>query len=144
MGQDTSSSTSSAQTSHREEKMKKGKCKIIVESSSSSSSSEEDEEGDKDNDQEQEPSSSGDEEVKMLIKRLEKTMKKLNSKGIPIGVEDIQFNKMRKEQRKNGCLDVEKWGTIGTHVHTLSRRKIKRVNANSRRRKNKRGRIKLT
>ena len=106
MGQDTSSSTLSASISKYEEKMKKGKGKVIVESSSSSS--EEIEKGDGDDDQEQEPSSSNEEEVKMLIKRLEKTMKKLNSKGIPINVEDIQFNKLRKEQRKKVVLDVEK------------------------------------
>ena len=77
--------------------MMKGKGKIIIESSSSPS--EEDEEGNEDNDQEKESSSDDDDddEVKMLIKRLEKTMKKLNSKGIPISVEDIQYNQARKE-----------------------------------------------
>ncbi|WVZ75809.1 hypothetical protein U9M48_023840, partial [Paspalum notatum var. saurae] len=102
IGQDTSSSKSHALTIHGEkEKMKRGKSK--KEASSSSSSSEKEEDSDED-DQEQRSSSDDDgEEITMLIKRMEKALKKLDSKGVPITIEEIEHNRQRKKERKGGC-----------------------------------------
>ncbi|WVZ61656.1 hypothetical protein U9M48_011494 [Paspalum notatum var. saurae] len=52
------------------------------------------------------PNSSSDdeeEEIAMLIKRMEKALKKLNSKGVPITIEEIEHNRQRKKERRGGC-----------------------------------------
>ena len=88
-----------------------------VESSSSSSSSsedeEEDEDDDDDDDDEDEDSSDDDqsssstskldEESIKLINKVEKMIKRLNVKGVPIQIQDLIFTNQRNEQRKRGC-----------------------------------------
>ncbi|WVZ58098.1 hypothetical protein U9M48_008404 [Paspalum notatum var. saurae] len=78
--------------------MEKGKSK------KEASSSEEEEEDNDENDQSQCSSSDDDEEeTAMLIKRMEKVLKKLDSKGVPITIEKIEHNRQRKKERKSGC-----------------------------------------
>jgi hypothetical protein len=97
IGQEPSSPKLCGLISHEEEKKRKGKSKKIESSSSSSEEEDDEKDGDED-DQKQSSSSSDDEEMKMLIKRLERTMKKLNSKGIPITIEDVQFNNQSRNK----------------------------------------------
>jgi len=98
MGQEdeaSSSSKTSALTCHEHKKMKGKK----VESSSSSSSSSE-EESEEDDEEEEEESSDDwsssstselDEESIKIIKKVEKMIRRLNVKGVPIQIEDCLF-----------------------------------------------------
>jgi beta-phosphoglucomutase-like phosphatase (HAD superfamily) len=75
-----------------------------VASSSSSSSSEDEDENDDDDDEESDDqastsSSDVDEETIQLIEGVEKMLRKLNTKGVPITIEDIIFTNRRREQR---------------------------------------------
>jgi len=122
IGQDTSSSKSLALTIHGEKKMEKGKSK---KEASSSSSEEEDEDSDED-DQAQCSSSNDDEEIAMLIKRMDKALKKLNSKGIPITIEDIEYNRQRKKERKGGCFGCGEKGHFMDSCPTIAKEEKKR------------------
>jgi hypothetical protein len=132
IGQDTSSSMSLALTSH-EGRMKKGKGKKVE---SSSSSSEEEEEDDEEDDQDQ-SSSSDDEETKQLIKTVEKALKKLNSKGVPITIEDLAYNSQSTKQKRRcfGC------GEKG-HFQKSCPYQAKEDEKNRKKKKEKKGKIK--
>jgi hypothetical protein len=113
MGQEEASSSSKgiALTCGEQKKMK-GK---QVESSSSSEDEEEDEDDDdeeesSDDDQSSSNSSIDDEETIKLIQGVEKLIRKLNVKGVPIQIEDCIFTNQRSEQRKKGCYGCCKRG----------------------------------
>ena len=87
-------------------KKKKGK---RLETSSSSSSSSEDEEEDEDDDDDDDSSdddqssfstSDLDEESIKLINKVEKMIRRLNIKGVPIQIQDFIFTDQRNGQRK--------------------------------------------
>jgi len=100
ISQDTSPSKSHALTIHGEKKkMEKGKSK----KETSSSSSEEEEDSDEDDQAQRSSSDDDEEEIAMLIKRMEKALKKLDSKGVPITIEEIEHNRQRKKERRGGC-----------------------------------------
>jgi hypothetical protein len=99
-GEVTSSSKSIALTCDEHKKMKGNK---QVASSSSSSSREDEDENDDDeeesDDQASTSSSDVDEETIKLIEGVEKMLRKLSTKGVPITIEDIIFTNQRREQR---------------------------------------------
>ncbi|WVZ79898.1 hypothetical protein U9M48_027423 [Paspalum notatum var. saurae] len=78
--------------------MKEGKSK----KEASSSSSEEEEDSDEDDQAQRSSDDDDEEEIATLIKRMEKALKKLDSKGIPITIEEIEHNRQRKKERKGG------------------------------------------
>ncbi|WVZ75966.1 hypothetical protein U9M48_023978 [Paspalum notatum var. saurae] len=79
--------------------MEKGKSK----KEASSSSSEEDEDSDEDDQAQCSSTDNDEEEIAILIKRMQKALKKLNSKGVPITIEEIEHNRQRKKEIKVGC-----------------------------------------
>ncbi|WVZ53699.1 hypothetical protein U9M48_004604 [Paspalum notatum var. saurae] len=83
--------------------MEKGKSKKKTSSSSSEEEEKEDSDEDEDDQAQRSSSDDDDEEIAMLIKRMEKALKKLNSKGIPITIEEIEHNRQRKKERRGGC-----------------------------------------
>jgi hypothetical protein len=70
-----------------------------------SSSSEEEEEEQNDDEEDNQPptSSSEDEETIRRVRKVMRMIHKINLMGVPLQVEDLLFNIVRKKQRKRGC-----------------------------------------
>ncbi|WVZ91134.1 hypothetical protein U9M48_037343 [Paspalum notatum var. saurae] len=66
---------------------------------------------------------------------MEKALKKLNSKGVPITIEEIAHNSQRKKERRGGCFGCGEKEHYMDSCPIIARRKRRRRGTSSRRRK---------
>ncbi|WVZ57645.1 hypothetical protein U9M48_008005 [Paspalum notatum var. saurae] len=103
--------------------MEKGKSK---KETSSSSSEEEEEDSDEDGQAQHSSDDDEEEEIAMLIKRMEKALKKLNSKHVPITIEEIEHNRQTKKERRDGCFGYGEKGHYMDSCPIIAKEKKKK------------------
>jgi hypothetical protein len=101
---------------------KKKKGKKMAQSSNSTSEEEEyeEEEEDHDDDEDDQPSksSSEDEETVWRVRKVMRMIHKINLMGVPLHIEDLLFNIVRKRQRKKDASHVGRRATSEIIAHT--------------------------
>jgi hypothetical protein len=87
---------------------------------SSSSEEEEEEESDDEGDNQPSTSSSEDEETIRRVRKIMRTIHKINLMGVPLQVENLLFNINRKKQRKRGCFTFGEKGHFKDNCPTMA------------------------